>query len=350
VIAIVAVVAVVVAVGAFVALRGGGGNDSASSPTTAATIPGGARPTGTVTVGGAPPANIKCPLDSCMTVNVTCPEIEPMDAILAVGEPQGTPTGVIVLFSGGTGASWWATPTRPVEQEVLTGFQAKGLEVIEVAWPDAWGTAPPSQAVGFAKLSCRPATIVKWAHDERYAPMGVSAPARGECGFCISGNSGGSSQAAYALTHYGLAPIVDAAILSSGPPHSDIARGCSGKPDDTAFQYDPDNVPLIDGAYGHLKDPGPCASHDASFASLWTEDGVATGGAFYNYPNTRVSFLFGGRDPTVAPTQAQELVDKLKQAGSPMVSAETVASMPHSVNGNPDSRAAVTNAVLDQSG
>ena len=51
-------------------------------------------------------------------------------------------------------------------------------------------------------------------------------PVDGVCGFCVLGGSGGSAQAAYSLSHYGLDAIVDGVFPIGGPTHAAIAKGC----------------------------------------------------------------------------------------------------------------------------
>src|SRR5205823_2378398 len=105
----------------------------------------------------------------------------------------------------------------------LMGFRKEGYMVVQTVWPSAWLAAPPGQQVGPARLGCRPATAIKYVHDVFYDPMHVQPQAL-HCGFCVTGNSAGSSQIGYSIAFYGLANIIDAAVLSGGPPHAALDK------------------------------------------------------------------------------------------------------------------------------
>ncbi len=217
-----------------------------------------------------------------------------------------------------------------------------------VRWVDGWaGSArePVRQAPGLASVACRPATVVRWLHDERYAPMGVS-PAVGTCGFCLTGNSGGASQVAYSLTHYGLASIVDAAVLSSGPPHAALAKGCLRNAGEEEYWYDPGNARLIDAAYTAASGAGPCAGNDPDTERQWVLDGVDTGGSDYSYETTRVAVVLGGKDATVAPAHARDFIARLRASGSPWVTEETAENGSHGVTSSREGRQLLVDALL----
>jgi hypothetical protein len=192
-------------------------------------------------------------------------------------------------------------------------------------------------------VACRSATIVQQVHDQQYVPLGLS-PAEGACGFCVSGVSGGSSQAAYALAFYGLAPEINAAVLASGPPHADIEKGCITEPGDQGFAYDFQQQKDFDAVYGD-RAGGPCQRKDQAQVPQWEADSVETGGAFYNYDNTRVVFIFGGKDRTPGPAHGRTYVQKLEDSGSPMVDVVEVDNMAHYIERSPDGLAALGEAL-----
>lgn len=302
----------------------------------------GARPLGSVEVVGTSSA---CPLSECTDVQVDCPGLDPAAATVAVEPAVGTADGVIVLLSGAEGKTFWASD-QGRQAAVVTEIAAGGLDAVEVAWPDqGWAGAPAGEPTGFAAMACRSATIIRWIHDERYVPMRLR-PSTGVCGFCVSGNSGGASQIAYALAFYGLDDIIDAAVMTSGPPHAGILLGCIPGAGEEAFAYGRASLPYIDTAYGDPDDPGPCARRDASFAATWRADSVDTGGNDYLHPTTRIHFLLGGQDRTVAPIHARLYIDRLKDAGSPMVDEDEISQMEHEVLGQVESRQAVLDAIF----
>src|SRR5206468_364051 len=63
---------------------------------------------------------------------------------------------------------------------------------------------------------------------------------------------------------------------------------------------------------------------DESFESYWNRDSVATGGNDYDYPATRVHSIFGGKDQTGAVANGLEVLSTMSDAGSPMISFETI--------------------------
>jgi hypothetical protein len=134
---------------------------------------------------------------------------------------------------------------------MIATFVADGLIVVEVAWeqPGIWG-GPRART-----LACRYATVARWARDSLYAG-GL---------FAAQGTSGGASQIAFALAHYGIRDFLDLANLGSGPPGCPL---CS--PDG---QNPPE--PL-------LPAPAPASSREA----------------LLNYPTTVVRFFLGDQEPT----------------------------------------------------
>ena len=346
-------------VGLVIVLADGGDGDAAerdatATTTTAAstspssvdeppTTPAGAGALGSVRVTGTPSS---CPLEECTDVDVECPGLPPATATVAVEPATGTPDGVVVLLSGAEGKTFWANSDQGRQAKVVSDIAERGLDAVEVAWPDqGWAGAPAGEAIGFAALACRSATIVQWVHDERYVPMDLD-PSTGACGFCVSGNSGGASQIAYSLAYYGLDVIIDAAVMTSGPPHAGIGQGCIPGAGESAFAYGRASLPSIDAAYGHPDDPGPCAQGDAGFADLWRADSVDTGGNDYVHPTTRIEFLLGGQDRTVAPAHARLYIDRLEVGGSPMVHEEEIPEMQHEVLAQTASRDAVIDAIF----
>src|SRR5439155_25769229 len=105
-------------------------------------------------------------------------------------------------------------------------LRSLGFTVAQARWVTSWLESSTNDAAGQAHLACRPATLIKFLHGNYFLPMGVTNQQPGIAGFCISGNSGGSSQGGYALSHYGLDDILDVVIPSGGPPHSALAKSC----------------------------------------------------------------------------------------------------------------------------
>jgi hypothetical protein len=184
-------------------------------------------------------------------------------------------------------------------------------------------------------------------HDNWFLRLGVPDGPVGRCGFCITGNSGGSSQSSYALSHYGLESILDAVVPSGGPPHAAQTKGCLRNPGQERYWYESGSAATIDSSYGFRGTSGPCALHDSSFVPRWDEESVDTGGSDYVHPATRVHFIFGGADASVAPAHGQDYVNRLKASGSPYVTVEVIPGMPHSIAHSPEGLAALRSALAN---
>lgn len=299
-------------------------------------------PLGTVTVGSN---SDRCPGEKCEAIEVSCPGLsKPIRGMVATTPASGPPRGVVMFFTGGPGKGWYAGDGSDTTAE-FEQLQAEGFELVQVRWGGlGWLRATGEEQVGPAQLACRPATVIKWIHDTRYAGLDID-PKPGTCGFCLTGNSGGASQISYALTHYGLAEVVDALIPTSGPPHAQLAKGCLPGPGEEAYAFPASAVGVIDSSYEGVGSDGPCAAADAGFRSSFDADSVDIGGSDYDYPQTRVHFIVSPGDETVA-VRAQDFADKLRQSGSPWVSLQEVPEMGHDIQKSDPGMAALVAAIL----
>jgi hypothetical protein len=129
-----------------------------------------------------------------------------------------------------------------------------GLVVVELAWdaPGIWG-GPRART-----NACRAATALKWVYDN------VHAGGRTRL-FAAQGTSGGASQIAFGLAHYGMGDLLDLANLGGGPP------GCPLCAADGVNAPEP----LLPGA-------PPSSNRSPQI----------------NYPATTVRFFLGDREPT----------------------------------------------------
>lgn len=293
------------------------------------------------------PAGVCLAGDDCLPVRVDCPGVQqPDDAALDVIRPSGSPRGLVMFWSGGGGTKLWATEAENAEgtssptggktvfepaarkgTALLHTFAQNGFMTVQVRWLRPWLASAPGEEVGPARLACRGATLMKWVHDTLYTPLGVN-PKGLACGFCVTGNSGGASMIAYALAFYGLGAIVVGAVMSGGPPHAALAKGCLGPP---PFQYSQSLLTNFDASYGFLPPRhGPCWLHDRSWVPRWNRDGVDTGGSTYDYPRTRILLLLGAQDPTGVGPHEMVYYERTK-ARSPDVQQVTIPSMTHAI-------------------
>src|SRR5712692_5680271 len=206
---------------------------------------GGKFPLGTFTlVSGSPscPAGQSCSIE----FKVSCPDVQrPASGTLQVMAPGGSPRGMVMVFIGGLGTGF--AQTEGVNPQFLHDLVGQGFEVVVDLWTDSWLQSASGEQVGSARLGCRPATAIDWTYTNMYRKLGVGKKAVGVCGFCLTGNSGGSSQIAYALSLYGMGSIVNAAVMSGGPPHAAIAKGCLQQ---SGYAYDPRSSDILDYSWG----------------------------------------------------------------------------------------------------
>jgi hypothetical protein len=229
----------------------------------------------------------------------------------------------------------------------VQGLQSQGLWVIQVRWRTPWMLSAPGEDAGSAHMACRPATVVRWVHDNRYVPLGITS-GLGECGYCITGNSGGSAQVAYPLSFYGLDSILDADIPTSGPTHTVVKKGCLRQTADQHYWYSPNESMSVDDSFGFDQLPGSCHDHDESYASRWDAESVDTGGNDLVYPTTRVVVLVGTKDCGDAPAHGVAFYSALVAAGTPLVSFNVIADMGHYIESYSNGLTELQNALLDQ--
>jgi hypothetical protein len=187
--------------------------------------------------------------------------------------------------------------------------------------------------------------VIKHIYDTHYVPLGIVTRRVGEAGFCITGNSGGSSQVAYALSHSGLASIVDVVIPTGGPPHAALAKSCLDVPAESGYWYPVGTRDFIDKGFGHFDGNGPAVRQDPTFRPRWLTEGVATGGSEYLHPRTRVHFIFGDGDRGMQ-TVGGDYVERLRQGGTPYLTSELAARTGHEVYATAEGRATLWNAIL----
>jgi hypothetical protein len=320
------------------------GGSSGSVPPSGGATGGTALPLGTFS---ATAAGGRCPSgEHCQGFQVACPGVrQPASGTLAIGDQTGTPRGLVVFFSGGKGTGFLGTEDPSAMAGFLSGLHQSGLKTVRVAWQSPWLFSSPGEQIGPTLLGCRPATAVKWVHDNLYAPLGVH-PSVGACGFCVAGDSGGSSEAAFPLVDYGLEGIINAAVLIAGPVHTGLAPGCLHQGSSASgLWYTGFSAPIIDGSYGFFSG-GPCQSHDPAYTSKWQADSMDTGGRDFAYPTTRVVFIFGANDSSAGPPHGRLLLAKLQFAKTPMASAETVTGMGHLVANSASGLSALRAALL----
>jgi hypothetical protein len=305
-----------------------------------------ALPLGQLTLNGS--VSSDCPSGfSCTGFTVAAPGVtNDAPGYFAVARyTTAIPRGLALFFTGGSGESWW-TDQDSALPAFAQNLRNDGFTVGQVKWATDWLQSSPVNQAGQALLAARPATVIKYVHDNYYLPMHVPAHPVGQAGFVITGNSGGSSQVGYSLSHYGLDSILDVVIPTGGPPHSDIARSVLETDSTKPWYFPLSTRQYIDRGWGFFDGNGPAARQDPSFKSNWDSASVAIGGNDYYHPTTRIHFIWGSEDLGMQDLGG-EYYDRLVAAGSPMVSYEIAANTPHAVYSTPEGRTAIWNAITE---
>jgi arylsulfate sulfotransferase len=311
------------------------------TPTATPTATPVGRALGTFILGPTVPSG--CPTGfSCNNFRVVCPAIaQNATGIIADQKPNGQIRGVVIFFSGAGGSNWWSGTSTGVPA-FFQSLLNVGFELVQISWSNSWLLSPIGVQSGEELLASRPATVIKWVHDNIYAPLGLH-PSVGECGFCITGESAGADQVAYSLSSYGIDNGVDAAMPTSGPQLASISKGCLQEP---GYAYNPDKVGLLDESYGFgWSGGGPCAAQDPSFTDTWVANSVETGGTQYNYPTTRIHMIVGGRDTPNDLDRPSAYFQVLAQAQQPMLTWQLVPSMAHGIEDSADGLSALYTAL-----
>ena len=301
-------------------------------------------PLGTLTTNSQ--TDPSCPSGfNCHGFAVSCPGVSnSIQGFWAIAPHQGTARGFVLFFTGGDGIGWWSTQV-PELNGMVDELRSLGFTVAQARWVSSWLESSPGDAAGQAHLACRPATLIKYLHDAYYLPMGITNLLPGMAGFCISGNSGGSSQVGYALSHYGLDDILDVVVPSGGPPHSALAKSCMTNAGQECYWFDLGTLEFIDRGFGFFNNNGPAVRHDASFVPRWLEESVSTGGNDYYHPATRVNFNIGENDPAMQ-CISSDYYNRLRTNGSPLLAYQIAPGTPHPVYSTDIGRAMIKAAIL----
>lgn len=267
--------------------------------------------------------------DACWAVEVGCPAlVEPEGARLMINEPAGAVRGTALFMTGGGGQGFWRNFGVDAAR-VLGELQGEGFRTVEIAWDRGWLIGASGAVEGHAALACKPATLANWIHERLQED-------RPDLAFCATGNSGGSAQVSYMLSHYGLDEILDLAIPSGGPPMGRMDLGCiRDDPANEALWYGAGSASTIDRGFGFQPGTGPCSAGDEAFREEWETASIAAGPNDYRYPRTLVHFLFGSEDLGNAVPQGITYLERLRAEGALLVDVDTLRGVPHAVPSRP---------------
>jgi hypothetical protein len=258
---------------------------------------------------------------TCIRFRITCPAIPDITGELARSLPVSASRGVVVLL-GSSGRNQFFGDDA-ASRAFVTSLVTEGYEVLQAQYDSNWALV--DAPYGPAVVSCRAATLVKYAHDAVFAPLGLDAVS-GTCGFCVGGDGSGASLLAYALNRYGLGDVVDRVAFASGPVNVDLLDGCLN-PDPRLAIPDPY---VIDFAYGYSNLDGPCLNGDASFAPDLQRDSIETAGR-NAFPHTVVRFVVSDDPADSVQWRAIHWGETLRAAGTD-VQVRVVPDMPHNIH------------------
>jgi hypothetical protein len=276
---------------------------------TAGRVPG-VLPLGTVTVLGA----ATCPGGAtkgatCTSVNVACPGIPDLTAILSEAIPTGTAKGTIVLLSGSGGTTF-------LNSGFGTPYVNDGFRVVQLAWTTDW---EDTGGVGLKSASCRGATVFKYVFDNVHGGDRTT-------GFCAQGTSGGGAAIAFSLAQYGLSNFFDYVIIAAGPGVARMDYGCdkalyTGPPLDLCSEIT--SAPYTYFSGGKVNTWENTTTCDAksplsSDIKKWAADSIVTPGANFTYPKTAMSWYFCATPPVNNSTgEGKFLIDRVLPKNNP---------------------------------
>jgi len=344
-------VALVITAGLASGSCGGGGGSVDGSTAIDARVDGSppdARTDGLGSVDNVPGscANGSLPRTTCRLLRVRCPSIDDRQVEIRITDPPtGTPRlGTVVLGTGGDGSTYYEAD--PVARAMMLELSTAGYRLVQRQWIGAGGwIAGPG---GFGAVSCRYASLLQYIHDNIHQGSLTEA-------LCATGNSGGSSELAYALARYGRAQILDLAVPTGGPPMGRIDHGCLDGADPTwqtecatlaagsscapvSCAYVAGAQTLIDSAYAATH----CATGDAGFRATFLADSAAAPTGTFDYPATPVHFIFGADDCT----EAVPLGLAFAAAVTSAKTIDFIPNTPHAVFSTTEGAGAIRDAIL----
>ena len=272
------------------------------------------------------------PRTACRRVVVSCPGLKDLPAQIRFTDPAPGKAlrGTVVLGSGGNGGTFYAA--APPVVGLVRELSDMGFLVADRSWDGGWVT----NEGGLKQEACRYATLLTWIHDTAH---------RGGK-FVATGNSGGSAEIGYALTTYGRAAILDAAIPTSGPPTARLDYTCAAAPSAEWSALCSKLIPTgaIACTPGCMLGPGNNVCRQAGPRMTEAQlraDSVAHADAALDYPKTPVYFLFGADDcgePVPAGLAYASAIRSEKHV-------EFVPRTPHALMSTPEGREAIKKAV-----
>jgi hypothetical protein len=299
----------------------------------------------------------------CLTTTISCPDTSDIPVVVKVSAPTSSPTkGTISFGSGGDGRGWYEVSYGQTSRAtILNPIRGEGFRIIQISWgnasnPIGWTTGPAND--GLLALACRQATLLDALYDRYHT---------GSEAYCATGQSGASGGLAYALAQYDSETILDHALLSGGPPLTNLDWGCVGYPNDATWYSTCQGLTtsgcafgiwsceyqgngggaegLINNSYASStactgNSPNPGSGQRAT----WLGDSILNGSEDVNYPNTHVDIILGASDCAVEPPQARLFRNALLSTWNEQV----ITGAPHILPSNASAAAAIFATLRDE--
>jgi hypothetical protein len=292
------------------------------------------------------------PGGSCFLAQISCPNIDNIQAAVKVNQPVGTSLGTVIFTPGGGGFPWWDTTftygTQGIQQVLDAGYTAVQFEF---DYPpvnyhgnlfQGWLTGPG----GARALACRWATLADWT-SKNLRPSST-AP------LCGASASAGAGAAAYGVAFYGLGPEFTMLEETSGPVFDRIDDGClcntpsvqtaCGQGALSECYGTQESSLYINPSYQNKACSSAVHSHRSTMEATFLHDSLDTRGAQFNFPTTYIHFLFGGLDSSSAVPQATEWQSQIMGTVKPPV--DCVPDAGHSISDSLDGAIRIANDII----
>jgi hypothetical protein len=283
---------------------------------------------------------------TCQQMAIACEGVSNWNAYIKVNRPSGTSKGV-VMYGIGTGGSGLYDTEFTYGQTAVQNVLDAGFTTVQVSFgapfttnaPNGWLTGPG----GVRRLACRYATLAQWV--DTHVLTSSTQP------LCATGNSGGSSAVAYALSNYGLDKIFSMVEITSGPPMSRLDYGCLCQhgsasttcgQGDLSYCYGTGNAAIVDPAYAQPICTNAVNGHPSPIAgALFLSDSIDGPGATTAFPKTYVNVLYGGLDNSAAVPLSLQWYDQVSTSKS----QSCVADAPHPMANAKDAANQIANDI-----
>lgn len=280
---------------------------------------------------------------TCYSMTVSCDGLADWTTYLKVNSPPPptVPKGIVLFLVDDGGANLYDTQYTTINgSTTVENVLAANFTTVQVSYgapfdnganPSGWLTGPG----GVRRLACRFATVANWIFNN---PTKLNANATSTTPMCATGNGGGASAIAYAVTEYGLSSNFKMVELTSGPDMAQVNQGCisslggtgGGGPCNppntkTPLYYSTNGQAVIDAAYAQ---PMTCTTGNPNNTDLLQSDSVIDAPSKPNripISNTQVFMRFGNSDSSAAVPQGLVWLSNVAPAATTVPACEATA-------------------------